>query len=80
VFPDGGSRGAAYDLRTKAEHTAQPDRVPDGTEYIVVDVLADSTGAAPAQLEKALSDPKLAEELLGGGKSSRCSSGATARS
>ena len=41
---------SVYDLRTAAERTAQPDRVPAGTRVIVVDVLADAAGAAPAQL------------------------------
>ena len=58
-----------YDLRTEAEREAEPDRVPDGTEYVVADVLKDSSGAAPAQLLRILSDPKAAEEMLGGGKS-----------
>jgi protein-tyrosine phosphatase len=59
---------SVYDLRTEAERTMQPDRVPPGTEYVVVDVFKDSTDAAPAQLFKVLSDPKAAEEMLGGGK------------
>jgi protein-tyrosine phosphatase len=59
---------SVYDLRTEAERTAQPDRLPPGTEYVVVDVLKDSVNAAPAQLFKVLSDPKAAEEMLGGGK------------
>jgi protein-tyrosine phosphatase len=57
-----------YDLRTEPERSAQPDNVPPGTEYIVVDVLKDASGAAPAQLMKALGDPKAAEQMLGGGK------------
>jgi len=57
-----------YDLRTGAERKERPDRVPPGTEYVVVDVLKDSALAAPAQLLKVTSDPKLAEEMLGGGK------------
>jgi protein-tyrosine phosphatase len=57
-----------YDLRTQGERTAQPDRVPTGIEHIVVDVLADSSNAAPAQLMKVLDDPQGAVELLGGGK------------
>ena len=57
-----------YDLRTAAERTAQPDRLPPGAEYVVVDVLKDSADAAPAQLLKVATDPRAAEELLGGGK------------
>ena len=59
---------SVYDLRTQGERTAQPDRVPEGAEHIVVDVLADSPEAAPAQLQKALSDPDHGQRLLGGGK------------
>jgi protein-tyrosine phosphatase len=59
---------AVYDLRTEAERAAQPDRFPSGTEYVVVDVLGDSMDAAPAKLFTLLSDPKAAEDILGGGK------------
>jgi len=59
---------AVYDLRTEAERSAQPDRLPPGTEHVVVDVLAGSVDAAPAQLFKVATDPKAAEEMLGGGK------------
>jgi protein-tyrosine phosphatase len=57
-----------YDLRTEAERGPQPDRLPDGVEHIVLDILADSTSAAPAQVIQVLGDPKAAEELLGGGR------------
>ena len=57
-----------FDLRIESERTAQPDRVPEGTEEVVCDVLADSKDSAPAQLPRVLSDPSAAEELLGGGK------------
>ena len=67
AFAELGIR-SVYDLRTEAERTAQPDRLPPGTEYVVVDVLKDSADAAPAQLFKVLSDPKAAEATLGGGK------------
>lgn len=59
---------SVYDLRTEAERTVQPDRLPAGTEYVVVDVAKGSMDAAPAQLFKVLSDPQAAEEMLGGGK------------
>jgi protein-tyrosine phosphatase len=67
AFAELGIR-SVYDLRTAAERTAQPDRLPPGTGHVVVDVLKDSVNAAPAQLFKVLSDPKAAEELFGGGK------------
>jgi protein-tyrosine phosphatase len=59
---------SVYDLRTESERAAQPDQLPPGTEHVVLDVLEDSANAAPAQLLKVLSDPKGAEEMLGGGK------------
>jgi protein-tyrosine phosphatase len=59
---------SVYDLRTEAERSAQPDRLPPGTEHVVVDVVADSADAAPAQLIKVATDPQAAEALLGGGK------------
>lgn len=67
VFANLGIR-AVYDLRTEAERAAQPDQIPPGSEYIVVDVLKDASSAAPAQILTALSNPKLAAEMLGGGK------------
>lgn len=57
-----------FDLRTEAERKSAPDVVPEGTEEVVCDVLKDATGAAPAQLIKAFSDPAAAEEMFGGGK------------
>ena len=59
---------SVYDLRTSDERAAQPNVVPPGVEYIIVDVLRDATGAAPAQVVKAMSDPAVAERVLGGGK------------
>ncbi len=55
-------------MRTAAERAAAPDVVPAGTELIICDVLKDRTGAAPAQILKALSDPALAQQMLGDGK------------
>jgi protein-tyrosine phosphatase len=57
-----------YDLRTKAEAEAQPDRLPSGTELVALDVLADWSDAAPTLLLKAQTDPAAAEEMLGGGR------------
>jgi protein-tyrosine phosphatase len=59
---------SVYDLRTEAERAAQPDRLPPGTEYVVLDVLKDSADAVPAQLLQVRTDPRAAEEMLGGGK------------
>jgi len=58
----------AYDLRTKAERDKRPEELPPGVKYVVLDVLADSPQAGPAQLEALMEDPKGANEALGGGK------------
>ena len=57
-----------YDLRTADERSANANILPTGTEYIIFDILADRPGAGPAQMLQVLSDPKAAEQLLGGGK------------
>jgi protein-tyrosine phosphatase len=57
-----------YDLRTNPEIKAQPDQIPEGVEYVHLDVLADEQSAAPAQLEALMRDPKKATVVLGGGK------------
>jgi protein-tyrosine phosphatase len=67
TFADLGIR-TVFDMRTQDERTQQPNIVPDGTAYVVVDIFADRTGAAPAQLLAVLSDPAAAAALLGGGK------------
>jgi protein-tyrosine phosphatase len=57
-----------YDLRTEPERTTQPDTDIEGIENVVLDVLADATGASPAHTMELLSDPEAAQEELGGGK------------
>ena len=60
---------SVYDFRTADERNASPNTLPAGTEYIVLDILAGAKGgAAPAELLKLVSDPKAADEALGGGK------------
>jgi protein-tyrosine phosphatase len=59
---------SVYDLRTAKERAQQPDQLPSGTQYVVIDVMSDSTDAAPTQLFSVMNDPKAAEEMLGGGK------------
>jgi protein-tyrosine phosphatase len=58
----------AFDLRTAEERARRPDELPPGVRHVVLDVLADSSQAGPAQIEKLLSDPKRANEALGGGR------------
>lgn len=60
-----------FDLRTKAERAANPDRVPAGADHVVADVLAGSTGASPAQLERVLAHPANAAQMLGDGRAER---------
>lgn len=57
-----------YDLRTAEEIARHPDVLPPGTASEVLDVLADSVHAAPADLHRILDDPTLAVPLLGGRK------------
>lgn len=57
-----------YDLRTIAERDALPDRVPDGAEYVGLDVLADSELAVSAQLMEIFANPASVTDLLGGGR------------
>jgi protein-tyrosine phosphatase len=57
-----------YDLRTSLERGMMADRLPDGTDYMVADVLAGSSAAAPAQLLAVLSNPTSANAMLGGDK------------
>lgn len=57
IAPDDMERVAAlklrnaFDLRTTEERTKRPEELPPGVRYVVVDVLADSPQAGPAQLE-----------------------------
>ncbi len=56
-----------YDLRTPAEITAQPDRIPAGVKYIRLDVMADGDLiVTPAQIDALFQNPKLASQKLGG--------------
>jgi len=57
-----------YDLRTTAEVKLQPDEMPAGVRYELLNVLADAKSAAPAQLEALMHDPPKADKVLGGGK------------
>ncbi len=58
----------AFDLRTQAEIDKRPDELPDGVKYVSLDVLSDLPESGAAQLEVLLTQPKKANEVLGGGK------------
>lgn len=58
--------GTVFDLRTAAEREASPDRAP-GTRQVNLDVIADSTGSAAAQLLQLIHDPTGAATAMGGG-------------
>lgn len=60
-----------YDLRTAQECEQRPDRVPEGVRRVALDVLADSSGSAAAQLGPVLEDPQQAERLLRGDGATR---------
>ena len=56
-----------YDLRTPAEVSAQPDKIPEGVKYIQLNVMADEDLiVTPAQIGVLFQNPKLASQKLGG--------------
>lgn len=57
-----------YDLRTEAERVALPDIMPQGAQVIPLDVLADMSSAAPAELAQGFGDPAAVAAGLGDGK------------
>ena len=59
---------SVYDFRTADERKANPNTLPPGTEYIVLDILAGAKDAAPAAILTAMADPKSADKALGDGK------------
>jgi len=60
-----------YDLRTSLERRRHPDRgkLPDGTRYVVADVMRDSPAGSPAHLYRLMTDPQAANARFGGGRS-----------
>jgi protein-tyrosine phosphatase len=60
--------GVVYDLRTAAEIAAEPDSLPPGTQSVVRDGLADSADTAPAALQRIVTDPAYAEQVLSHGR------------
>src|SRR3990170_2858104 len=65
-----------FDLRTEAERDSQPDRLPPGSQLVVVDVLHDAEGMHPARLKDLMTDARLASAELGGGTAERLFEGA----
>jgi protein-tyrosine phosphatase len=57
-----------FDLRTAGERTGRPDRLPPGSEHVVLDVLRDSRAMTPADMEPVLADPANAATILGNGR------------
>ena len=57
-----------FDLRTAKERDRGPDRLPPGAEHVVLDVLRDSSGLTPADMEGVLATPEGAERAFGGGR------------
>ncbi len=57
-----------YDLRTEAEVRADPDQLPPGVAWHLLNVLADARTAAPAEIDALLRDPPRANLVLGGGR------------
>lgn len=57
-----------FDLRTAAERERAPDRLPDGTALVALDVLGDHPAAAPARLQRVFADPATAPDLFGEGR------------
>ena len=57
-----------FDLRSASERAARPDELPPGVKNVWLNVQADAKGQSPAEIEKLMSDPRLANEALGKGK------------
>lgn len=58
---------AVYDLRTVAEVTRSPDRVPEAVDVVHLDVLADATSSIAAHLEEIFADPSSATRVFADG-------------
>jgi len=57
-----------FDLRTADERSERPDQLPPGVNNVWLNVLADVNGTNAAALQKLITKPKEANEVLGGGK------------
>lgn len=63
--------GTVYDLRTADEDAASPDRTPDGTRRVALDVLADSSTSIAAGLGQFADDPRGFADSLAGGQAQK---------
>jgi len=59
-----------FDLRTAEERESKPDQLPAGVKEVWLNVLADAKGVSVAEVEKMITDPKMANAALGDGKAS----------
>ena len=59
--------GTVYDLRTEDERAAEPDRLPESTRLVHLDVLADGKLSVAAVIGKLRGAPGAVNELLGDG-------------
>lgn len=57
-----------FDLRTADERSERPDQLPPGVNNVWLNVLADVNGTNATALQKLITKPKEANEVLGGGK------------
>ncbi len=68
---DGLGVGTVFDLRTAVEVAERPDNLPEATQLVCLDVLADAEHAAPAELQRIFSDPATAGDHLVDGQAER---------
>jgi hypothetical protein len=59
-----------FDLRTAEERESKRDQLPAGVKEVWLNVLADAKGVSVAEVEKMITDPKMANAALGDGKAS----------
>jgi protein-tyrosine phosphatase len=57
-----------YDLRSDREREVRPDRVPEGIEYVPLDMIADVVDHTPGRIMASLHDPVTAHETFGEGR------------
>lgn len=58
---------SVFDLRTEEEREAAPDRLPDATRLVILDVLADAPSSVAATIGKLRTAPESMNEILSSG-------------